>query len=89
MGRVAVLPAAYPRVDTVKGVYHLNAVDAVGCTPRTNATYLEPVLEAMLDQFPFPSLGSHTDNGSEFINHTVANLLNKLLSEFSGSHRWR
>ena len=35
----------------------------------------------MLQQFPFRILGSHSDNGSEFINHTVAKLLNKLLVE--------
>lgn len=41
--------------------------------------WLIPVLEAMLEQFPFRILGF--DNGSEFINHTVARLLNKLLIE--------
>ena len=35
----------------------------------------------MLRQFPFRILGFHTDNGSEFINRTVAELLNKLLIE--------
>ncbi len=35
----------------------------------------------MLRQFPFRILGFHTDNGSEFINRTVAQLLNKLLIE--------
>jgi transposase InsO family protein len=40
-----------------------------------------PVLEAMLEQFPFRIRGFHSDNGSEFINHTVAGLLNKLLIE--------
>jgi transposase InsO family protein len=39
------------------------------------------VLEAMLEQFPFRIRGFHSDNGSEFINHTVARLLNKLLIE--------
>src|ERR1051326_2893510 len=40
-----------------------------------------PVLDAMLRQFPFRISGFHSDNGSEFINHTVANMLNKLLVE--------
>jgi len=40
-----------------------------------------PVLEAMLEQFPFPVRGFHSDNGSEFINHRVAELLNNLLAE--------
>jgi len=85
----------YLRVDTVhqgdldgvKGVYHINAVDevtqweVVGATPQISEAYLLPVLEAMLEQFPFRIRGFHTDNGSEFINHTVARLLNKLLIE--------
>lgn len=85
----------YLRVDTVhqgdfegiKGVYHINAVDqvtqweVVGATPQISEAYLLPVLEAMLEQFPFRIRGFHSDNGSEFINHTVAHLLNKLLIE--------
>jgi transposase InsO family protein len=87
------------RVDTVhqgdwegeKGVYHINAVDAVtqweivGCTARISEQYLLPVLEAMLHQFPFRILGFHADNGSEFVNHTVAKLLDKLLIDFTRS----
>ena len=70
-----------------KGVYHINAVDEVtqwevaGSTPRISEAYLEPVLKAMLRQFPFRIKGFHTDNGSEFINATVARLLDKLLIE--------
>lgn len=85
----------YLRVDTVhqgdldgaKGVYHINAVDevtqwqVVGATAQISEAWLMPVLEAMLRQFPFRILGFHSDNGSEFINHTVAKLLNKLLAE--------
>ena len=33
------------------------------------------------EQFPFRIRGFHSDNGSEFINHTVSRLLNKLLVE--------
>jgi transposase InsO family protein len=87
----------YLRLDTVhqgdepkggeKGVYHINAVDevlqwqVVGSTPRISEVYLEPLLKAMMRQFPFRIKGFHTDNGSEFINRTVAELLNKLLIE--------
>jgi len=53
----------------------------IGATPQISETWLIPVLEAMLEQFPFRILGFHSDNGSEFINHTVAELLNKLLVE--------
>lgn len=85
----------YLRVDTVhqgdlegtKGVYHINAVDEVtqwevlGATAQISEAWLLPVLEAMLAQFPFRIRGFHSDNGSEFINYTVARLLNKLLVE--------
>ena len=72
-------------------MYHINAVDAVtqwevvGCTSRISEQFLQPVLEGMLQQFPFRVLGFHADNGSEFINRTVAQLLNKLLIEFTKS----
>jgi transposase InsO family protein len=85
----------YLRVDTVhqgdsadrKGVYHINAVDEVtqweivAAVPRISEHYLEPVLRAILAQFPFLIRGFHSDNGSEFINQTVARLLNKLMVE--------
>jgi len=94
----------YIRVDTVhqgqhdgqSGVYHLNAVDTVtqwevlGCTETISERHLIPVLEAMLHQFPFRILGFHCDNGSEFLNHTVVKLLNKLLvEEFTKSRAYR
>ena len=83
----------YLRVDTVhqgdapdeKGVFHINSVDEVtqwqivASAERISEAYLEPVLNHMLGQFFFRILGFHSDNGSEFINKTVAALLNKLL----------
>jgi len=85
----------YLRVDTVhqgdaehaRGVYHINAVDEitqweiVAAVPRISEAYLEPVLVMVLAQFPFVIHGFHSDNGSEFINQTVARLLNKLMIE--------
>jgi transposase InsO family protein len=85
----------YLRVDTVhqgdppgaKGVFHIDAVDEVtqwqivSATARLSEAWLEPVLGAMIRQFPFRILGFHSDNGSEFINTVVARLLNKLLIE--------
>jgi transposase InsO family protein len=71
----------------VKGIYHINAVDevtqweVVGATAQISEAALQPVLEAMLKQFPFRIRGFHSDNGSEFINHRVAALLNKSLIE--------
>ena len=72
---------------TAKGVYHINAVDQVtqwqvaAATARISEAYLLPVLEAMLRQFPFRIQGFHSDNGSEFLNRTVAQLLEKLRIE--------
>ena len=36
------------------------------------------MLEALIDAYPFEIVGFHADNGSEYINHQVAALLNKL-----------
>src|SRR5246500_2682340 len=83
----------YLRVDTVhqgdtestKGVYHINAVDEVtqweiaASVERISEAYLEPVLATMLTQFPFVIHGFHSDNGCQFLNQTVAKLLNKLM----------
>lgn len=81
------------RVDSVhqgdlekeKGVYHINMVDEVtqweivGTVERISEEYLLPLLKDLLDQYPFVILNFHSDNGSEYINKTVARLLNKLL----------
>ena len=89
----------YIRVDTVhqgdqdgiKGVYHINAVDEVtqyeivlSCS-RISEHFLIPVLTEMLKAFPFDIKGFHADNGSEYINHQVAKLLNKLHIELTKS----
>jgi transposase InsO family protein len=85
----------YLRIDTVhqgdqdgvKGVYHINAVDevtqweVVAAVEQISEAFLLPVLADILAQFPFRIRGFHSDNGSEFINHMVAKLLNKLLIE--------
>jgi len=89
----------YIRLDTVhqgdidgyKGVYHINAVDEIvqweilASVERISEAYLVAVLESMLFQFPFIIHGFHSDNGSEFVNHIVARLLNKLLIRFTKS----
>jgi hypothetical protein len=73
--------------DGLKGLYHINAVDcvtqyqAVASCEQISEAFLLPVLEALLHSFPFTILGFHVDNGSEYINHQVAKLLNKLLIE--------
>jgi len=89
----------YLRIDTVhqgdqdgqKGVYHINAVDEVTqfeivCTvEKISEHYLIPALKQMMTTFPFVLLGFHSDNGSEYINHQVAGLLEKLRIEFTKS----
>ena len=91
------------RIDTVhqgdqqgrKGLYHINAVDEVtqweiaAATPQISEWWLLPVLEAILEQFPFVIRGFHSDNGSEFINYNVAKLLDKLLIEQTKSRAHR
>jgi len=93
----------YLRIDTVhqgdrdgvKGLYHINAVDEVtqweivAAAPQISEHWLIPVLEQILEQFPFVILGFHSDNGSEFINYTVARLLEKLLIEQTKSRAHR
>lgn len=77
--------------DGFKGVYHINAVDCVTqwqvvASVQTIAeNHLLPVIEQMLQQFPFEILGFHADNGSEYVNHRVARMLEKLRIEFTRS----
>ena len=74
-------------LDGIKGVYLINAVDevtqfqAVFAVEHISEAYLLPVLAAMMDAFPFVIRGFHSDNGSEYINRRVAELLEKLRVE--------
>jgi len=78
-------------LDGIKGVYHINAVDEVTqfqcvfSVERISERFLIPILNAILETFPFAIHGFHADNGSEYINHRVAKLLNKLAIEFTKS----
>jgi len=89
----------YIRIDSVhqgdqdgrKGVYHINAVDEVTqfqvivTVEKISERYMLPALEQLLASFPFKIKGFHTDNGGEYINYTVAKLLEKLRIEFTKS----
>lgn len=80
------------RVDTVhqgdlgntKGVYHINAVDEVTqaefifSVPAISERYLKPALEDLYSLCPFNIINFHSDNGSEYINNVVADILNRL-----------
>ena len=74
-------------LDGIKGLYLINAVDevtqfqAVFAVAKISERFLVPVLEQLIDTFPFVIQGFHSDNGSEYINHTVAQLLEKLRIE--------
>lgn len=71
-------------LDGIKGVYHITCVDTVSqwqveaCVQGISEAFLLPVLEFILSQFPFVIQGFHSDNGREYINKKVAELLNKL-----------
>lgn len=89
----------YLRIDTVhqgdldgrKGVYHINVVDEVTqfevvvSVEKISENHLIPALELILDAFPFVIKGFHSDNGSEYVNQRVAQMLEKLWIEFTKS----
>ena len=74
-----------------KGLYFLNFVDQVTqwelvmCVPFLSMRFVRPALEAALDSCPFPILGLHSDNGSEFVNRSVGGLLEELNVRFTRS----
>lgn len=81
------------RVDSVhqgdfgkeKGLYHIHLVDevlqweAIVAVEGISEEFLKPALLEILLSYPFVLKNFHSDNGSEFINHTVAKLLRRLL----------
>jgi hypothetical protein len=87
--------AGFVRIDSVhqgdedgmKGVYHITCVDSTSqwqveaCVQGISEVFLLPVLELVIAQFPFVIEGFHSDNGSEYINHKVAKMLEKLRIE--------
>jgi len=78
-------------LDGAKGLYHINAVDeetqfeVVFTLERISEQFLIPALVCLLESFPFPILGFHADNGSEYINRRVAQLLEKLRIDLTKS----
>lgn len=83
-------------LDGVKGVYHINLVDEVtqwqhvGTVEGISERFLIPVLEGLIEAFPFEVKGFHADNGSEYVNHRVADLLNRLhVDDFTKSRARR
>lgn len=83
-------------LDGIKGLYHINLVDEVsqfqfvGSVERISERFLLPVLETLIEAFPFVVLGVHADNGSEYINQRVAALLENLrIEQFTKSRARR
>jgi transposase InsO family protein len=78
-------------LDGVKGLYYINAVDCVtqwqvvASVQGISEAFLLPVIDQMLEQFPFEITGFDADNGSEYVNYQVAALLEKLRIEFTRS----
>lgn len=82
----------YLRVDSVhqgdflgvKGVYHINLTDEVtqfeiiGCVENLTDEFMIPLLEKLIEQFPFIIQNFHSDNGTEYINKRVAEMLERL-----------
>jgi hypothetical protein len=82
----------YLRVDSVhqgdldkqKGVYYINIVDEVtqweyvACVEAISEFFMYPVLLDILEKFPFKIMNFHSDNGKEYINKMVAEMLDKL-----------
>lgn len=82
----------YLRVDSVhqgdknkqKGVYYINIVDEVTqyefvfCVPAISEKYMKLVLQLLKRFCPLIIINFHSDNGSEYINKVVADILNKL-----------
>jgi transposase InsO family protein len=81
--------------DGIKGLYVINLVDAVTqfevvvAVERISEHFLIPALRQALDAFPFVIRGFHSDNGSEYINHQLADMLEKLRIEFTKSRARR
>ena len=83
----------YIRIDSVhqgdgpnreKGVYHINFVDEVtqwefvACVATICDKDMLPVLEAILFMYPFVIHEFHADNGSEYMNKQVAEMLERI-----------
>lgn len=70
--------------DNEKGVYYINLVDEITqseiviCVKGISERFLSEVWDEILVSFPFVVINFHSDNGSEFVNKVVADILNRL-----------
>lgn len=72
-------------------MYFVNLVDEVTqwelvlCVERISKRYLKITLQGALALLPFYVKNFHADNGSEYINHWVAEMLNEIHADFTKS----
>jgi transposase InsO family protein len=77
--------------DGIKGVYHINAVDIVTqwqvvvCTEHIGHSFMRTVVELLIEQFPFTLRGIHADNGTEYINERMLELMESARIELTKS----
>jgi hypothetical protein len=89
----------YLRVDTVhqgdkngiKGVYPINSIDEVtqfefiAAVEQITQDILLPILRQLIGSYSFKIDSFHADNGSEYINQFVVDMLNTLLIQLTKS----
>lgn len=67
--------------DGIKGVYHINAVDIVTqwqvvvCVEYIGHSFMSHAVALLIEQFPFMLKGIHADNGVEYINWRMLELM--------------
>ena len=67
--------------DGIKGVYHINAVDIVTqwqvvvCVEYIGHSFMSHAVALLIEQFPFTLKGIHADNGVEYINWRMLELM--------------
>ena len=76
--------------DGEKGVYHINTVDevvqwVVGAVEKITDCHLIPLLKKLISSYPYRIINFHADNGTEYINRRVVEMLNKLLIKLTKS----
>ena len=73
-----------------KGAYVINVVDEDAVPtpwsrPAITQQFMVPVLKDLISAFPFTVRAFHTDNGSEYVNREVADLLRLHIPTFTKS----
>lgn len=68
----------------LKGVYYINTVDEVTqwefviCVSHITDEFMIPSLEHIIESLPFKIINFHSDNGGEYINYKVSEILKRL-----------